>query len=170
MTALATPKSMTIAWRPESITFSGLMSRWTTPARCATASASAISLRSRTASGTGKLARPRQAVPERLALDVGHDIVEEAVGVAGVEEAEDVRVLQPGRDLDFPGKPVGAEGGGQLGAQHLDRHLAVMLQVLGEVDGGHAALTEFPDDAIASGQRGSQSVVCVGHRLFVSGI
>ena len=31
LTALATPKSVTIAWRPESITLSGLMSRCTTP-------------------------------------------------------------------------------------------------------------------------------------------
>ena len=51
------------------------------------------------------------------------------------------------------------------GGGWLDRHPAVVLEVLSEVDGGHAALAEFPLDPIASSQRGSQSVVGVGHRL-----
>ena len=112
-----------------------------------------------------ELAGPGQAVPERLALDERHHVVEEAVGVAGVEHAEDVGVLQAGGHLDFAGEPVGAERGRQFGAEHLDRHPAVVLQVLGEVHRGHAALAEFPFDAIASSQRGSQSVVGVSHRL-----
>ena len=164
VTALATPKSMTIAWRPESSTFSGLMSRWTTPARCAVASASAISPSSRTASGTGSSPLAGQPVAQRLALDVGHHVVEEAVGVAGVEHAEDVGMLEPGGDLDLAGEPVGAERGGQLGAQHLDRHLAVVLQVLGEVDGGHAALAELALDAVAVGEGRLQSGYRLGHR------
>jgi hypothetical protein len=53
LTALATPKSVTRAWRPESITFSGLMSRCTRPCWCAWLSASATSCSSRTTSRTG---------------------------------------------------------------------------------------------------------------------
>ena len=51
--ALATPKSVTIAWCPLIKTLSGLMSRCTTPRVCAYASASATSRRMRTTSGTG---------------------------------------------------------------------------------------------------------------------
>ena len=72
VTALATPKSMTIACRPDSITFSGLMSRWTTPARWAVASASAISPSSRTASGTGssppRVSRSRSVSPSTYGI------------------------------------------------------------------------------------------------------
>ena len=49
---------------------------------------------------------------------------------------------------------LGAERGGQLGAQDLHRHLAVVLEVLGEVDRRHAALAELPFDAVAVGERG----------------
>jgi len=40
LAALATPKSMTRACRPLTMMFSGLMSRWTIPRRCACVSAS----------------------------------------------------------------------------------------------------------------------------------
>jgi hypothetical protein len=72
VTALATPKSITIACRPDSITFSGLMSRCTTPARCAVASASAISPSRRTASGIGssppRASRSRSVSPSTYGM------------------------------------------------------------------------------------------------------
>ena len=73
-------------------------------------------------------------------------------------------MLEPGGDLDLAGEALGAEGGGELGAQDLERHLAVVLQVLGEVDGGHAALAELPLDAVALGEGGLQSGHRLGHR------
>jgi hypothetical protein len=51
--ALATPKSVTSAIPPVTSTFSGLMSRWTTPFSCAYANALAISRSNRVASVTG---------------------------------------------------------------------------------------------------------------------
>ena len=44
-----------------------------------------------------KLLLAGQAVAERLALDERHDVVEEAVGLAGVDQPEDVRMLQARR-------------------------------------------------------------------------
>ena len=66
-------------------------------------------------------------------------------------------MLEPGGDLDLAGEPLGAERGGQLGAQDLHRHLAVVLQVLGEVHRRHAALAELALDAVAAGERGGQA-------------
>ena len=37
----------------------------------------------------------------------------------------------------------------ELGVEDLDGDLAAVLQVLGEVDGGHAALAELALDAVA---------------------
>ena len=59
-------------------------------------------------------------------------------------------------DLDLPQEPSGAERGGELGPQHLDRDLAVVLEVLGEIDGGHAALAELALDAVAVGEGGAK--------------
>ena len=53
VTARATPKSVTSAWRPASITLSGLMSRCTMPCAWACASASHTSRRTSTTSATG---------------------------------------------------------------------------------------------------------------------
>ena len=57
LTALATPKSVTMAEPPDMSTLSGLMSRCTTPASCAKASALATSRSTRIASITGSSPR-----------------------------------------------------------------------------------------------------------------
>jgi hypothetical protein len=44
-------------------------------------------------------ARAGQPPSQRLALDEWHDVVEQAVGVARVDEGEDVRVVEAGGDL-----------------------------------------------------------------------
>ena len=61
-------------------------------------------------------------------------------------------MLQGGGDLDFPEEALAAEHGRQLGAQHLDGDLAAVLEVLGEVDGGHATGAEFALDPVAVGE------------------
>ena len=38
-------------------------------------------------------------------------------------------MLEPGRDPDLAGEALGAEAGGELGAEHLDGDLAVVLEV-----------------------------------------
>ena len=54
-------------------------------------------------------------------------------------------------------EPVGAEDGGKLGLEDLERDLAVVLEVLGEVHRGHAALAELTLDAVAVGQGGDEA-------------
>jgi hypothetical protein len=68
-----------------------------------------------------------------------------------------------GGDGDLAGEALGAEGGGELGAEDLEGDPAVVLQVLGEVDGGHAALAELPLDAVALGEGGLEAGHRVGH-------
>ena len=69
-----------------------------------------------------------------------------------------MRVLQVGGGLDLGEEPLGADDGGELRAQHLDGHLAIVLDIVGEVDGGHAARAEFPLDAVAVGKGGAEPV------------
>ena len=47
--------------------------------------------------------------------------------------------------------------GGELGPEHLDGDLAVVLEVVGEVDRGHAARAELALDAVAVREGGAQS-------------
>ena len=53
------------------------------------------------------------------------------------------------RDFDLTDKTLGSEGSGQIGPQNFHCDLAVVLDVIGEVDGGHPARTEFPLDGVA---------------------
>jgi len=66
-------------------------------------------------------------------------------------------VLQIGGGLDLGQEPFGTDHGGQLGPEDLDRHLAVVLEVLGEVHRGHAALAQLPLDAVAVCQGDSEA-------------
>ena len=93
---------------------------------------------------------------ERLAVDERHDVVEEPVRRARVEERKDVRVLERRRGGDLVHEPLGAEHRGELGLEHLHRHAPPVAEVLGEVDRGHAALPELAVDAIPVGEGGGE--------------
>ncbi len=51
----------------------------------------------------------------------------------------------------------------RLGPQHFHGHLALVLQVLGEVDRRHTAGAEFPLDFVAVGEGGREAGVDLGH-------
>ena len=146
---LARPKSRTLAWPPGvTITLLGLRSRWTMPAAWATARASAIWMAMERAL-QGSSGRPPISCLERGPLDVLHDDVVEAVGLAHVEDGRDVGVVEGRAEA---GLALEAAAGrlavGQLRAEDLDDHRAVQAQVLRLVGGGLAALAQLLDDAV----------------------
>ena len=59
-------------------------------------------------------------------------------------------MLEVRRGVDLGEDPFGAAGGGEIGLEHLERHVAVMPEVPGQIDGGHPALTKLALDAIAA--------------------
>ena len=119
----------------------------------------------RVGEGVGDLAAgcewrpPRESWPsrsalraQRLAIDVRHHVIEVSAGVARVEHGEHVRVLQLRRDPDLAQKALAAERGREIGTQHLDCDLALVLQIAREVDRCHAAGAEFALDVVAAGE------------------
>ena len=103
--------------------------------------------------GDGELPFAAEPVAQALALDVGHRKPEPACGLAGVVDGENVGVLETGGEPDLPKKALGAEGGGQLGVQHLQGDGAVVPQVAREVHGGHAATAELALERVAVPER-----------------
>ena len=97
-----------------------------------------------------KLPLAFETLTEGLALHIRHDVEEEIVGFPRVEEREDMGVLQTSRRLDFGEEAVSPDCRGQLRLQDLQRNLAPMFEVLGQVDRGHASRTELADDAVAT--------------------
>lgn len=75
-------------------------------------------------------------------------------------------MIEARRDLDLAEKAFGADGRGELGAQNLDRDLALVAYVLGEINGGHAAAADPLRDRILIGEGGFDSSELVfGHEL-----
>ena len=96
-----------------------------------------------------------EPVAERLALDERHDVVEDAVGLARVVDREDVRVGEAGRDLDLADEPLGAERGGDVAPEDLDRDAPVLPEVLRQVDRRHSASADLALERIALPENGS---------------
>jgi hypothetical protein len=77
-------------------------------------------------------------------------------------------MLQVGRDLDLLQEPVGPDHGCQLRQQYLQRHVAVVLQIAGQIHRGHAALAKLPLDHVAVGQSRLQLLGYLRHRFSAS--
>ena len=73
-----------------------------------------------------------------------------------------VRQVRGRRDLSQ--EPLGPNDGGQFGLQDLERDLALVLQVVGQVYRGHAALTKLTLYGIAAFEGCVQAGDRVGHR------
>ena len=75
-------------------------------------------------------------------------------------------MLEVGGELDLGQEPLGADHGGELGPEHLERDPAVVAEVLGEVDGGHAAGADLAVEAVAVRQGGLEPAEEFGHWGF----
>ena len=113
----------------------------------------------------GKLLLARQAIAERFTRHIRHDVIEEAVGGAGVDQPQNVGMLQVGGDLDLGEETIAADDGAQLGVEDLNGDLAAVLEVFGEIHRGHTALTQLAVEAIAVGESVDEPVRHAGaHR------
>ncbi len=72
-------------------------------------------------------------------------------------------MLEIGGYFDLLDEPLGADHRGEFGAQHLDGDLALVLQVLGEIHGRHAAFAEVAFDLVAVGEGGREPGGDLGH-------
>jgi hypothetical protein len=101
---------------------------------------------------------------QRLTVDERHDVEQKPVGRTGVEQRKDVGMLEARGCLDLDHEAFSAEDGCELGFQNFDGDLALVLEVVGEVDGSHSALAELADDAVAPLERRRQTRDGVSHR------
>jgi hypothetical protein len=71
---------------------------------------------------------------------------------------------EPSGELDLAEEAVGTEDGGQLGPKDLEGDRAVVLEVLGEIDRGHAAAAQLALERVAIGEGRGQAVEVRAHR------
>ncbi len=99
-----------------------------------------------------ELALTPEPVAQRLALDEGHREPQLSGRFAGVEHGQDVRMLEPGGEVDLTLEPLGAERGGKLWEENLEGDRTVVAKVLREVDDRHAAAPELALEGVAVGE------------------
>jgi len=99
-----------------------------------------------------------QPIAQRDSRHARHHVVQRAARVARIKQRQDVRMTQLGRELDFAQKALSAERLREVGLEHLDCDVAVVLEVAREIHGGHATLPEFALDAVAVGEGLAQTV------------
>jgi hypothetical protein len=58
-------------------------------------------------------------------------------------------VLQASRGTDFPLEAFRSEGCRQLRVQHLERHVAIVLEIVGQVHRSHAAASQLSFKPVA---------------------
>ncbi len=104
-----------------------------------------------------------QSIAQRLALDEGHHVKHDACHLTGVEQRQDVRMLQIGRGANLAQEPLGAEDGGEFRLEDLERHAPVVAHVVREIDRRHPAGPELALDAIAVGEGVAKVGERVGH-------
>ena len=96
-----------------------------------------------------ELLLPLEPGAERFPLHERHHVEEMPVGLAAVEQGEQIGVLEIRRDLDLGEEPLDAQHRTELGIQQLERHGTVVAQIAGEIDRGHAAGADLALDGVA---------------------
>ena len=139
---------------PSIRTLAGLTSRWTIPRACAASSASATCAISRAASGGASLRPPASSAARSEPVDVLHRHEQPPVLRARAVDAHDVRMAD--RDLRLvlaleadPELAILAE----LRRDHLQRDVAVELEMAGLEDHAHRAAARDAEDQVIRERR-----------------
>ena len=113
--------------------------------------------------GHRELALTRDAVPQRLARDIGHDVIEQVVVRARGEDRENVGMLQVRGELDLLLESGGADFARELGWEQLDHDLTVERCLVRQEQAAHPAPAQLLLDPVRVAERGLEAGEEVGH-------
>jgi len=103
--------------------------------------------------GAPRRERPAaQALAQRFAVEVCHDVIRNAVPIIHVVHGNDVLMLQLGEELRFPLEPLGRVRAGQLGTQNLDGDDTLESRVARAEYHTHPAPAELCFDLVLGGE------------------
>jgi hypothetical protein len=117
----------------------------------------------------GQLPLTGESLPERLALDIGHRIPELARSFTGIEQGNNVRMLQASDNPDFLNKTFSTQDVGQVAPKNLEGYQSIMLQVVREIDRGHATPAELPFEHVPISDGSGKIIENVGHGQNLAG-
>src|SRR5687767_142289 len=103
------------------------------------------------------------AIPEGLAFHVRHDVEQQPVGFARIENRKDVRMGQPRSHLDLAKETFCSDLGGNVRAQNLYGNGALMPEVASEENNGHAPFAEGAFHVISAGEARCEALLEIVH-------
>ena len=110
----------------------------------------------------GQCAPSPQSRAKGFTVDVRHDVIQKTIRRTGREQRNDVRILQPGRDLDLTTKPLDAYFLRNCLRECLDDDLSIETKLAGNEYPAHPASGDFPFDSVVRPYGGIQSLEYVG--------
>ncbi len=78
-------------------------------------------------------------------------------------------MMQLRRHPDLPQEPLPPQHLRQTGVEHFQRHIAVMLEVMGEINDRHAAVADLAPDGIAAVEGGRELVLQIWQSGYPEG-
>ena len=103
-----------------------------------------------------ELPLPGEPLAQRFALYKRHCIPELPGPFTGIEDGQDMRMLQAGGHLDLALEPLRTQGGGELRMEDLQGDQAIVLEVSCAVDRRHPPAAELTLDRVTAGEGGLQ--------------
>src|SRR6185503_12760397 len=100
-----------------------------------------------------KLFLPRQTRPQCLAVDKRHDVVKKTVCCTRIEQRQKIRMLKVRCNPDLGEKPLFTEYRTELRIEKLQSDMAVMPQILREINRRHSAGADLPLYVVAVSKR-----------------
>lgn len=79
-------------------------------------------------------------------------------------------MLKLRRRLDLSQKPLSTKRGGEVRMQYLDRYVAIMLEIVSEIDSGHAADPDLAGDSVSTLESSRKTWQDVAHMTPSYGI
>ena len=110
----------------------------------------------RTASATGSWRSRSRRCAKTLAFDERHDVEQLTGRDAGVEQRKNARMLQLRRRPNLGQESLGADDRGEFSAEHLERDLSFVADVLREIHGRHPARAHLALDDVPTDKLGTQ--------------
>ena len=101
-----------------------------------------------------KLPFALEAMPQAFALDERHREPQPGSGLAGIQHAEQMRMLKTSGESDFLLEAIGAERRGDVGMQNLQRDRPVVSEVVREKNGREPAAADLMLEPVVRSERG----------------
>ena len=80
-----------------------------------------------------------------------------------------MRMLQSRGRADLREEPLAPECRAKIGVQHLDRDVAIVLEVAGEIDHGHTAVADLALDGVVALEGGRELILQTWQSGFSAG-